>query len=810
MKSQTDYLDVVDHVVGEGIRRGALYQLAEDAVADGRTLTLDGRRVVHLGSCSYVGLELDERLKQGAIEATLSHGTQFASSRAFVRAGIYRELETLLDRLFGMPTLTAQTTTLLHVAALPVALAEGDAVILDHQVHQSVVMAVNHARLQGTHVELVRHSRMDLLAERVEALSKKHRHVWYMCDGVYSMLGDFAPMDALRTLLDRYDQFRLYVDDAHGMSWTGLHGRGFALGTEGLHDRMLLATSLCKAFAAGGAVLLVKDPELRRRIGTISPTMIFGGPLQPPLIGAAAASARIHLSDDIVVRQQALLERIRLFNSLMSERGLAPLSMDETPVRCLGLGPPRLAYAVAERLVREGYYANTAVYPAVPRGRAGLRVALTTHLTTEDITGFADALVGVLDEALGAEGLTRDDLHRNHRTGNLWGGAAAGAKELTLEHQRSARSLDATEWDRLLGARGSFTVEGLLSLESIFRDNAAPENNWGFHYYVVRDAAMRPVLATFFTDALWKDDMLASEEVSRKVEAQRVADPYFLTSRGLSMGSLLTEGDHLFLDRDADWRRALTLLFEHVSGVQRQAGAQSLMLRDLPAGDDELATFLHEQGFLRFAMPESHVLPLDFTDEAAWLDALPGRFRGHLRKNVLPFDDHWTAEILGHRGRPPRPGEVEQLYRLYLNTKGHSLAINSFALPEDVFAHLLESPAWEVLTLTLKPEHGGAADGTPSAMAVSLVGPEQYAGMIAGFDYGLLASHGVYRRLMLQVLRRAREVGARRLLLGLGAAQEKRRFGARAEAHDVWVLGHDDFASSILVHMMGEQRQGEA
>ena len=586
MKSQTELMNAVDHVVGEGIRRGALYRLAEDPVADGRTLTLDGRKVVQLGSCSYVGLELDERLKQGAIEATLSHGTQFASSRAFVRAGIYRELESLLDQLFGMPTLTAQTTTLAHVAALPVALNEDDAVILDHQVHQTVVMAVNHSRLHGTHVELVRHNRMDQLAERVEALSKEHRHVWYMCDGIYSMLGDFAPMDALRAMLDRYEQFHLYVDDAHGMSWTGLHGRGFALGTAGLHDRMLVVTSLCKAFSAGGAVLLVKDPELRRRIGTISPTMIFSGPLQPPLIGAATASARIHLSDEIVVRQQALLQRIRLFNELMTARGLAPLSMDETPVRCLGLGPPRLAYAVAERLVREGYYANTAVYPAVPKGRSGLRVALTTHLTTEDLTGFEDTLVGVLDEALAAEGLTRDDLYRNLGSGNLWGGAAAGAKELTLEHHRSVEALDPAEWDRLLGARGSFNVEGLRSLERTFRDNAEPENNWGFHYFVVRDAAKRPVLATFFTDALWKDDMLASEEVSRKVEAMRAGNPYFLTSRGLSMGSLLTEGDHLFLDRSGDWRSALRLLLESASGVQRKVGAQSLILRDVPAGDE--------------------------------------------------------------------------------------------------------------------------------------------------------------------------------------------------------------------------------
>jgi hypothetical protein len=242
--------------------------------------------------------------------------------------------------------------------------------------------------------------------------------------------------------------------------------------------------------------------------------------------------------------------------------------------------------------------------------------------------------------------------------------------------------------------------------------------------------------------------------------------------------------------------------------VQRKVGAQSLMLRDLPAGDDDLARFLHEQGFVRMPMPESHVLDLDFESEAAWLESLPARFRGHMNRNVLPFDDAWTVELLGRGGRRPGPEELDHLHGLYLNTRSRSLDINAFALPKDVFAHLLDSAAWEILTLTLKPEHGGDADGRPAAMAASLVGPEQYASMIGGLDYRYVASHGSYRRLTLQVFRRARELGARRLLLGLTTDQEKRRFGARAEAHDVWVLGGDDFSSSILVHMMGDRKEG--
>lgn len=53
--------------------------------------------------------------------------------------------------------------------------------------------------------------------------------VWYICDGVYSQQGDVAPLAELKALMDKYPQLYLYVDDAHGMSWTGKNGCGYAL-----------------------------------------------------------------------------------------------------------------------------------------------------------------------------------------------------------------------------------------------------------------------------------------------------------------------------------------------------------------------------------------------------------------------------------------------------------------------------------------------------------------------------------------------------------------------------------------------------
>ena len=192
----------------------------------------------------------------------------------------------------------------------------------------------------------------------------------------------------------------------------------------------------------------------------------------------------------------------------------------------------------------------------------------------------------------------------------------APEQALRLEVHETIDALDPAEWDRLLGDRGSFTADGLRFLEATFADGERPEDRWTFRYYVVRDATGAPVLATFFTGALWKDDMLSPAAVSARVEELRRDDPYALTSMTYAMGSLLTEGDHLFLDRSADWRGALTLLLDESGAEQERVGATVLALRDLDDGDPELEAFLTERGLVRFPMLASHAVELDHADDA--------------------------------------------------------------------------------------------------------------------------------------------------------------------------------------------------
>jgi 7-keto-8-aminopelargonate synthetase-like enzyme len=251
-------------------------------------------------------------------------------------------------------------------------------------------------REAGSVCAALRHNDIDELERQIEALRPRHRRIWYAADGIYSMTGDVAPLQRLRELLDCYEELHLYIDDAHGMSWTGLHGRGTVIGPGRLHPRIVVALSLAKAFGAGGAALVFPDRDLARLVRTCGSTLIFSGQLQPALLGAGIASARIHLSPEILELQRRILERIDTFDALSIERGFELVSTARTPIRFVKVGPEAKTLDTVESLLERGFYTNGGMHPAVPRGQAGIRIGLSVHHTESDIRQLVECLSHVL------------------------------------------------------------------------------------------------------------------------------------------------------------------------------------------------------------------------------------------------------------------------------------------------------------------------------------------------------------------------------------------------------------------------------
>ena len=391
---------LVNEIMDTGFQYGITGQYTEDATLDGRIVTIHGQEKINFGHCSYMGLETDERLKRGSIRAIERFGTQFSSSRSYISLGLYEALEAKLETLFGQPTIVGPTTTLSHFSVLPTFITEQDTVILDHFAHSSIRLAAQYVQASGTAVEVVPHNDLNQLENRIQKhLAAGRRHIWYLVDGVYSMQGDVAPLRELQQLQQRYEQLYLYIDDAHGMSWTGQHGRGYALEQlGGLNDQTFLVTSFAKAFATGGGAIVCPSELVKKTIRNCGRTLMFSGPLQPAQLGAALASADLHLSAEIYQHQDHLKHRIQHFNRRCRELGLALVGSSDTPIRYIGVGLPEIGYEIVSTLIARGFFLNIASFPSVAKNKTGLRITLSNHTTVADIDRLLETTARVVEQ----------------------------------------------------------------------------------------------------------------------------------------------------------------------------------------------------------------------------------------------------------------------------------------------------------------------------------------------------------------------------------------------------------------------------
>ena len=199
--------------------------------------------------------------------------------------------------------------------------------------------------------------------------------------------------------------------------------------------------------------------------------------------------------------------------------------------------------------------------------------------------------------------------------------SASRRPPLTLEHHRSAAALDAAEWDALLGERGTFTVDGLQFLERAFGGGASgPRTSGTSTTTSSATASGKAVLATFFTAALWKDDMMASAEVSELVEAA--------PRRGPVLPDVDDVRDGLAADRGrpplpgpqrglegragpADGRRRPSTRRPRARGRSSSATCYS--------ADLELAEAVRERGYVKTSLPDSLVYEPVAGGDEEWL-----------------------------------------------------------------------------------------------------------------------------------------------------------------------------------------------
>lgn len=795
------FINTVNDIIDKGRINNILQLYTEDEFYNGKTIKIDGKEMINFGSCSYLGLELDERLKQSAIEGIQRYGIQFSSSRSYVSSTPYNELEALIRQVFGMNVVLTPTTTLGHQAVIPVIVEPGDVILMDQQVHASVQFAVHYMQHKGIAVNVIRHNNMVELEAAIVKYSTHANRIWYMADGIYSMYGDFLPIDQIMKLIDIYPKFHLYVDDAHGMSWTGPNGRGYVLSKAEPHNKVIIGTSFAKGFGTGGGAFLFKDADLCQKVRNCGGPMIFSGPNQIPVLAASIASARIHLSEEINTMQEELKSNIQYCHDLLQKRNIPVVSNPETPIKFIGLGLARVGYNMVNRMLNDGFYCNLAVFPAVPETCAGLRFTITLHHSKKDIESMVNALAFHFPKALEEEGRTVSDIQHAFRKvidfkiqepQEPVKIRSIGAN-LRVQYENTIQSIPRELWDSLL-QKGNFDWNWLDFLEKTFSNNDRQEYNWKFHYYIIWEENI-PVLATFFTTALNKDDMLASESVSYELEMKRLNDPYYLCSKTLMMGSLITEGQHLYIDRKrGNWKDILMLLLDQVWALQATEKANSLCLRDFPDEDKEIQDFFADQGFLKIALPDGHTIEnVNWQGAEGYLKNFNARQRWYIKDSVLKNESDFDVEIVND----PTEDDISKWYELYRNVKGRSFQLNTFDLPKSFFRSMSKNKSCEILQLRLKQpgKEQGPLVGVTFNMITSTL---NYCGIVIGLDYNYLESHDVYKQTLFQSIIRAGVLKTNTIFLGFTASGIKKKFGAKASPQVAFIQQQDSFNMTVI------------
>jgi 7-keto-8-aminopelargonate synthetase-like enzyme len=363
--------------------------LVIDKMGPGRTVEIQGRRVVNFGSDSFLGLDRDPRVHEALIRGVQRWGSHNGASRAFASVASNIEAEEKIAHWLGTESaLIYPSVTLANAGAIPGLVTKSDLIACDEYAHNSIQEGNKIAKSNGTRVAIFKHNDLNDL-ERVLKTARPYRHALITIDGVYSMSGQLPPLQSMHTLALENDAV-LYVDDAHGTGVLGEHGRGTVFENLGTYDNTFVIGSLSKAFSCMGG--FVGCPKGFQRLLKIrSNSYIFGGPVAPCYLDAVCTVVDILMSDEYDVLKDRLARNQELLVRGAESLGLIVLG-GLTPIISILVGDEEATLISGRYLFERGYYVQSVTFPAVPYHAGVLRIQINSNHQPGEVLGLVDAL----------------------------------------------------------------------------------------------------------------------------------------------------------------------------------------------------------------------------------------------------------------------------------------------------------------------------------------------------------------------------------------------------------------------------------
>ena len=354
----------------------------------GRIAAVDGKNLLNFASNDYLGLAGNAEIAQAMANGSLQWGAGAGASHLVSgHLAPHEALEKEIAAFTGFPrALTFSTGYLANLAVTPTLAGRGDAVFADKLNHASLIDAMQLAKANGADVQRYAHNDMAVLEKMLGASSAPTKII--VCDAVFSMDGDLAPLPLLFALAEQYDAW-LVIDDAHGFGVLGPHGKGsLAHFNLPASPRILLMGTLGKAAGVGGAFVAGSETAIEYLLQK-GRSYIFTT-AQPPAI-ACALSKSLQLIRDGDALRANLIARIGQLRDGLAVSSLKLLP-SITAIQPLIVGENEATVALSKALWERGLWVPAIRPPTVPKDTARLRISVSAAHTATDIDQLIIAL----------------------------------------------------------------------------------------------------------------------------------------------------------------------------------------------------------------------------------------------------------------------------------------------------------------------------------------------------------------------------------------------------------------------------------
>lgn len=342
------------------------------------------RRVLMLGTNNYLGLSFAPECREAAHQAIDQEGTGTTGSR-MANGNYYghRALEREFAEFYKYRECIVFTTGYqANLGTISGLVGAGDVVLIDGDAHASIY---DGCILSGADIIRFRHNDPADLEKRLRRLGDRSRNTLIIIEGIYSMLGDQAPLAEIVQIKNTYQSI-LLLDEAHSLGVLGETGQGLVEKT-GMNDEIDFITgTFSKSLCGIGGFCVSNHPQLDQ-LRYVSHPYIFTASPSPATIASTRAALKL-LQEGRLLRKCLWQNAHRLYSSL--EKSGYRLGPQPGPIVAILLDNPRQALTLWNGLMEHDIYVNLVLPPAAPEGKSLVRCSINAAHTTEQIDQVCD------------------------------------------------------------------------------------------------------------------------------------------------------------------------------------------------------------------------------------------------------------------------------------------------------------------------------------------------------------------------------------------------------------------------------------